>query len=285
MFVSIIIPTHNRASLLPRAINSVLTQTYTNFEIIIVDDGSNDNTQQVCQNFINENQNIKYIKNENSVGGAEARNIGMRQAKGEIIAFLDDDDEWLPQKLEKQIEIFKQNPEVGIVGTNYYWIDVEKNETKKINLCQNQSFKTLLLENTLGSFSFNAIRKSLFEKHGGIRPDMKSSQDWHFWLKLAPNTKIKISDDYLVKYYNYSGDSNRISSSTDRAIESRKKVLQDYSNQMSFLVKLKHKLWILQRRNYIYKKIDTKIIKALTYRFFKYSHNILQKILRSIYIK
>ncbi len=285
MLVSAIIPTHNRSKLLQRAINSVLSQTYKNFEIIIIDDGSNDNTQNICQKFIDENENIRYIRNENSAGGAEARNIGMRQAKGEIITFLDDDDEWLPQKLEKQIEIFKQNPEVGIVGTNYFWIDVEKNHIKKIKLPQKQSLKTLLLENTLGSFSFNAIQKRLFEKYGGIRPDMKSSQDWHFWLKLAPNTKILITDNYLVKYYNYSGDPNRISSSTDRAIESRKKVLHDYQNQMSFFVNLKHKLWIWQRRNYIYKKTNSKFIKAITYRLFKYSHDIVQKILKSIYIK
>ncbi|MFC2166917.1 glycosyltransferase family 2 protein [Acidobacteriota bacterium] len=283
--VSVIIPTKNRSESLERAIKSVLDQSYEKFEIIIVDDGSDDNTSEIARRFEVNHSNIHYIRNSHSVGAAEARNIGMRQAKGEIIAFLDDDDEWLPKKLEKQIEIFLKNPDVGIIGTNSFWIDVDNNNTIKKKFLKKQSFKMLLVKNSLGSFSFVSIKKELFDKWGGIRPDMKSFQDWIFWLKLAPHTKIRMADDYLVKYYDYSGDPNRITGSTDRDIESLKKIIQDFQKNMVFLVRLNHKLWIWQRENFIYNQVKSKFIILIIRRILAHSHNFLNKKLIQYYCK
>lgn len=283
--VSVIIPTRNRLILLQRAIESILSQTYKDFEIIVVDDDSDDSTSDVCRKYIEQYENIKYIRNKKYVGGAEARNIGMHQARGNIIAFLDDDDEWLPQKLEKQIEVFHNNPSVGIVGSNYLWIDTDNNKIEKKDVLKKQSFKTLLIDNTLGSFSFISIKKELFDKYGGIRTDMKSAQDWNFWLKLAPHTQIYIVEDYLVKYYDYSGNPDRISSSIDRAVESLKKIIEDFQDDMSFFVKLKHKLWMWQRKNFIYDKFKSRYIKSVTNRFFRYPHDSLLKILKLYYFK
>lgn len=115
--VSVVIPTHNRADLLPRAINSVLKQTYTNIEVIIVSDGSTDNTRDVVDSFIKNDDRVKFIEYTPSKGGNVARNKGIEASTGEYIAFLDDDDEWLLEKLKKQVEIIESDKEIGLVYT------------------------------------------------------------------------------------------------------------------------------------------------------------------------
>ncbi len=104
--VSVIIPTYNRANLVSRAIKSVLNQTYQDFEIIVVDDCSEDNTEEIVKSF--NDSRIRYIKHKKNKGGSAARNTGIKRARGKYIAFLDDDDEWLPSKLEKQIMLFEK---------------------------------------------------------------------------------------------------------------------------------------------------------------------------------
>ena len=104
-FISVIVPTYNRADLISETIESILNQTYKYFELIIVDDGSTDNTEEVIRKF--KDSRIKYIKTDNWGGPARPRNTGIKKTKGEYIAFCDDDDIWLPKKLEKQIRVFK----------------------------------------------------------------------------------------------------------------------------------------------------------------------------------
>ena len=111
--VSVIIPTYNRAHLVGRAIRSVLNQTYQDFEIIVVDDGSTDNTEEVVKSF--NDPRIRYIRHEKNRGGSAACNTGIRAARGEYIAFQDSDDEWLPEKLEKQMQVFENTP-TGVGG-------------------------------------------------------------------------------------------------------------------------------------------------------------------------
>lgn len=113
--VSVIIPTYNRETLVCRAIQSVLNQSYQNFEIIVVDDGSSDNTAEIVKNYI---PKTKYIYQENA-GASAARNKGIDLAKGEWIAFLDSDDEWLPDKLTLQTDLLKRNPDLVWSYTNY----------------------------------------------------------------------------------------------------------------------------------------------------------------------
>jgi len=120
MKVSVIIPTYNREQLLKRAIQSVLNQTFRDFEIIVVDDGSTDNTKEIIDSFTSDK--IKYIYESNSGGAARPKNTGIKNAQGKYIAVLDSDDEWLPQKLEKQIELLEifQDPKLGAVGCDVF---------------------------------------------------------------------------------------------------------------------------------------------------------------------
>jgi glycosyltransferase involved in cell wall biosynthesis len=127
--VSVIIPTYNRENLIGRAIYSVLKQTYQDFEIIVIDDDSTDNTREVIKEFQRKDKRIKYIKHGKNKGGSAARNTGIREAKGKYIAFQDSDDEWLSGKLEKQIKMFKKAPlEIGVIYTGFWRIEEDKKE-------------------------------------------------------------------------------------------------------------------------------------------------------------
>lgn len=111
--VTVIMPTHNRADLLPRAVRSILAQTHRNFELIIVDDKSPDNTPEVVKGLMSEDDRIRYIRNDENIDAAESRNVAIKTAKGEFVAFLDDDDEWMPQKLELQLKLTDRYPVIG----------------------------------------------------------------------------------------------------------------------------------------------------------------------------
>ena len=121
--VSIIIPTYNRACLLPEAVNSALDQTFQDFELIIVDDGSTDGTEEQVKSF--QDHRIRYFRHQTNIGASAARNTGIRKAKGEYLAFLDSDDLWMPQKLESQLEVFRTTdlPAVGAVFCGSVWED------------------------------------------------------------------------------------------------------------------------------------------------------------------
>jgi glycosyltransferase involved in cell wall biosynthesis len=123
--VSIIIPTHNRAKTLFRAIESCLIQTYSELEVLVIDDGSSDETAYVVKSF--KDKRVRYFLNKDNSGLAAVRNIGLRKAAGEFVAFLDDDDEWLPEKISKQLKVFRDlEGNVGLICTNGY-SEYEKN--------------------------------------------------------------------------------------------------------------------------------------------------------------
>ena len=151
--VSIVIPTHNRAHLIRRAIGSVLNQIYQDFEIIIVDDASTDNTREVVESL--NDQRIRYIRHENKRGAAAARNTGITSASGKYIAFQDSDDKWLPEKLGRQVEILESSPsEVGVVHTKFSRIiDNEKVYITwtTINTQETDIHKKLLKGNFIGT--------------------------------------------------------------------------------------------------------------------------------------
>ena len=125
--ISVVIPTYNRAHLIKKAINSVFEQTYQDFEIVIIDDGSKDNTEEIVKS-INDGR-IRYIKHEKNKGEAGARNTGIENSKGEYIAFLDTDVTWSKDKLEKQLNILESSPaDVGVVFTGVEFIDYKTQE-------------------------------------------------------------------------------------------------------------------------------------------------------------
>jgi glycosyltransferase involved in cell wall biosynthesis len=194
--VSVIIPTHNRAECLHAAIISVLNQTFQDFEIVVIDDASKDHTQEVIAHF--NDVRIKAIHNQFSKGDAAARNIGIIISTGEYIALLDDDDEWLPEKLSIQTCLLDNSPpEVGGVCTHS--LIIEK-LSGRITSVFNPETDDLIKENFIRTSSI-LLRKECFEHCGLFDESMPTSSDYDMWIRISEKFSFKIIKNYLVKYY------------------------------------------------------------------------------------
>ena len=226
--VSVIIPTYNRAHLIGRAIQSVLNQTYKDFELIIVDDGSTDNTEDIIKEFQKKDERIKYIKHEKNRGGSAARNTGIKNARGEYIAFQDSDDEWLPEKLKKQMEVFKNtSSKVGVVYTGFWRIK----DNKKTYIPQSwvkQKDGNIYFELLKGNFvgtSTILIKKKCFKKVGIFDENLPRLQDWELVMRLSKYYDFKCIDEPLLILY-YTTDS--ISANHKALIEALELILTKY---------------------------------------------------------
>ncbi len=210
--VSIIIPTYNRQSYLSGVIKSVLDQTFDDFEVVLIDDGSTDQTKEVVEKYINtQPDKIKYFYQGNK-GPSAARNNGIKQASGEYIAFLDDDDEWLPDKLKYQIDGFSQNQNIGLVYTDYYII-VEGSSAPHIHHCEEFNrarFETMFYIKNLISTPTIMVRKKCFEKAGLFDENLDVAEDWDMWLRLFRRYDFLRIPQPLVKV-----NVNAISQSSD----------------------------------------------------------------------
>lgn len=198
--ISVVIPTYNRAKTIKRAIDSVLNQTYSNIEIIIVDDSSTDNTSEIIGDYNNEK--IKYHKLEKNSGACAARNIGIQMASGKYIAFQDSDDEWVKEKLEKQIKTLKKtNTKVTFCALNY--MQDGKKTGKKIPDIDVNKFKNmtkeLLKENFISTQTILG-EKSVFDE---IKFDeaLPRFQDWDLAIRISKLYKISYLDEALVNLY------------------------------------------------------------------------------------
>jgi len=166
--VSVIIPTYNRAVFVLKAIESVLAQTFTDYEIIVVDDGSTDNTDQQVANLVKSNEKVRYYKIVNQ-GVSFARNFGVDQSRGEWLAFLDSDDQWLPKKLEKQVLEVTNNNFIDIIYTDEKWIRNGKfvNKKKYQGKYSGDIFKECLASCFIGP-STVMMRRSLLDKYSRL---------------------------------------------------------------------------------------------------------------------
>lgn len=224
--VSIILPTYNRAHLLSRAIQSVLDQTYQDFELIIVDDGSTDNTEEIVKSFNDER--IKYIWQGENKGVSAARNTGIKMAKGKYIAFQDSDDEWMPEKLEKQVRAFEAAlPEVGIVYTGFFTVINDKKRyitSIGVTLEEGDIFSTLLKGNFIGAPTI-LIKRECFERVGMFDDLFPPMEDWKLLLKMSRHYQFKCIDEPLVTSY-LQPDS--ISANQSALIKAFKLILETY---------------------------------------------------------
>lgn len=226
--VSVIIPTYNRAHLIGRAIQSVLDQTYEDYEIIVVDDRSTDNTEEVINEFRKKDERIRYIRHEKNKGGSAARNTGIKAAQGVYIAFHDSDDEWFPRKLAKQMEFFSTaKAVVGVTYTGFWRIEGDKKvyipwswvAKKDGNIHQE-----LLKGNFVGTPSI-VTRKECFERAGLFDESLPRLQDWDLVLRLSKHYDFKCIDEPLLNSY-YTIDS--ISANNEGFIKAFKLILSKH---------------------------------------------------------
>jgi len=201
--VSVIIPTYNRAHLVRRAIRSVLNQTYQDFEVIVVDDCSTDNTAEVLKEF--KDNRIKYIRHKVNRGVAAARNTGIKVAEGSYVALLDSDDRWLPSKLEKQMKVFEKAPqEVGVVYTGLWRISSNRKlyipSPKVPCKYEGDVYKNLLRVNFVGNSSV-VIKKECFKKVGLYDEHLPSVEDRELLLRISRYYHFRCVDEPLVILY------------------------------------------------------------------------------------
>jgi glycosyltransferase involved in cell wall biosynthesis len=197
--VSVVVPTYNRPDFLKKTVQSIAEQTYKNIEIIIVSNGFNKNNQKVAQEF--NDSRIIYADQENSGGPASPRNHGIKIAKGKYVAFCDDDDLWMPDKIEKQIKALEENLEYGLCYSKMLRFDGQK-EWANPGEEGPASLQSLLYINTV-PISSVFMRKSLIDKFGGFSESNKvgSSEDYEFLLRHAAETNFYFLDEYLIKYW------------------------------------------------------------------------------------
>jgi len=248
MLVSVVIPAYNSEKYIDKAINSVLNQTYQDFEIIIIDDGSVDNTRQIIENT--NDSRIKYIYQENS-GPAAARNNGIKNASGEYIAFLDSDDVWLPEKLEKQIKILKKESDICLVFTAFVMQDEgkEKKEIYRFKTYKNEKLVKNLLLNPMATVPYPStvmIKKSYLDMVGYFDTELYTSEDWDLWMRLATKANFYYIDEVLVNRFR---PKTSITSSLDlsKVEECYLKVVNNFFDQNAAYSKLK-----LQGFSYVY---------------------------------
>ena len=231
--VSVVIPTYNRAHLIGRAIKSVLDQTYQDFEIIVVDDDSTDNTEEVVKRF--NDSRIHYIRHKQNRGGAVARNTGIKAARGKYIAFQDSDDEWLPEKLEKQINCFvKYSDSIGAVYCLYYTQDDSLGYMRKASSCDMRcgNVYNFLLNAWCPSITSSIILAvRIFEKTGMFDENLPSFQDYDLWIRVAQHYNFEFIDEPLVVVHKHSG------SQVARDLEPRMKGLKLFLDKWGNAIK------------------------------------------------
>jgi glycosyltransferase involved in cell wall biosynthesis len=201
--VSVIIPIYNASSTIERAIKSVLSQTYKLIEVIIVNDGSTDDTSQRLASF---GSDIRIINQENQ-GRSAARNRGIKVANGEYVAFLDADDWWMPEKLEESIAILEQDQDTALVHSAYLvvhpsgWIDlvaIQQRGQENEKGCA--LFERLVNHNIIGSPSFVVLRASILKEIGEFKESLEGTEDWELWLRVSIRFKIAYLAKPLVYY-------------------------------------------------------------------------------------
>jgi glycosyltransferase involved in cell wall biosynthesis len=241
--ISVIIPTYNREGVLPRAIDSALAQKGADFELIIIDDGSTDDTEKLlaprdsglgtrANKEPNESRGTRcesrFFRSEKNCGPAAARNLGIKHSQGEWIAFLDSDDEWKPGKLKAQLEFLLENPDYLICQTEEIWI---RNGTRVNPMKKHKKFGGFIFEKCLPlcvvSPSAVMMHRKLFDAVGLFDESLPACEDYDLWLRIAAKYPIGlIEKPYILKYGGHADQRSREFPAMDRfRIQSLAKIL------------------------------------------------------------
>jgi glycosyltransferase involved in cell wall biosynthesis len=243
--VSIILPVYNGEKYLSETIDSIIEQTFADWEIVAVNDGSTDNSHSILQQYkSNLGSKIKIIDQENS-GVSVARNVAIDNSESEYLAFIDADDMWLPEKLEKQIKILDNNPDVALVYSDL--LDLIENKTTRRKQILKRKLQRGYIFEPLFYFNFIALssvvlRKEMIEKYGNFDSDYKIIQDYDLFLRIAEKNVIDYVDESLLIYRihenNISGNMEAIERENFKLIEKWLKKKTYLSTSLKFNLKL-----------------------------------------------
>jgi len=236
-FVSIVIPSYQSAKTLPRALDSILQQEYQAFEVIVADDHSDDDTRSVVEGYMAGDARVRYVFLEKNSGPGGARNAGVAVAKGELLAFLDADDAWMPKKLGVQVEFLSKNPNIDVIFTDCTNVNIANNTTTKLSKINGDFLRRLTLRSILGYPNFFIldgpcrqelyrkyfilissvlIRRSSFDRIGGFNPNRFGTEDIDFFVRLSGH--VKFAYWYQEQVYRYQTD-NSISFVSEKWLE------------------------------------------------------------------
>ena len=208
MRFSVIIPLYNKAPYLEKALRSVMSQSFTDYEIIVVDDGSKDESASIAETILTESTSKYQLIRQENAGVSMARNNGVAYSRGDYLCFLDADDWWSERFLERMDWLIREYPDAGIYGTNYYYVKngrqricVKNAETGYINYCRVYAEGMAM---PLTSISV-AVRRTVFDEFHGFNPILKLGEDFDLWIRIALRNKVAFLNESLA-YYNQ--DSN-----------------------------------------------------------------------------
>lgn len=199
--ISVVMSVYNGTPYLRESIESILNQTCKDFEFIIIDDGSSDNTWKIITEYANQNQQIKLFKNEENIGLTKSLNKGLKLARGEYIARQDADDVSLPDRFDLQTRFLDAHLEVGAIGSSAQVIDEQSMFVRQSNvLLEHESMQACLLVNNYNCLYHSSmiVRRSLLQAVGGYREDLRYAQDYELWLRLSQVIRIENLPDVLV---------------------------------------------------------------------------------------
>ncbi len=241
--VSVIIPSYNRAGLLPRTLDSVLAQTFTDFEILVIDDASTDSTPEVMAGYRDE-QRIRYLRQPENRGVGAARNYGLREARGAFIAFLDSDDEWFPDKLALQVARFRElGEDVGLIYSGVESVLDDGARSIETPAYAGNIYREMLLKNVIHGGGSNAvIRREVVDRVGFFDERMPAIEDYDYWLRIAGRFRVDYVEKPLIRYYDHeaaksdgSGSLERRSRDVDGNLTAREWFYERYSREMKRL--------------------------------------------------
>ena len=241
--ISVVTPTYNRARFLPEAVASVLAQTYADLELIIVDDGSVDETREVLEPFWADGR-VRYFYQENR-GQSHARNLALKQAKGDFIAFLDSDDLWSPDKLEKQLAVLLEKPEVDIVHGDEAIIDENGVVISRENMRRYSGKITqrLLADNSV-SITTALVRRRCFDEMGGFDTSVGVADDYELWLRFSARYCFHYEPG-IVASYRVMAD--QISSDKRRRFAANERIIQKFLARYGDVLSPSERRWGLAR--------------------------------------
>ncbi len=268
--VSVIIPSYNYALYLPESIGSIMDQKFTDWECIVIDDGSTDNSREVVERLCEKDNRIKYVLQSNS-GPTVARNHGLKLAKGEFIQFLDADDKLESNKLEKQLAIFNQQKEIDIVysGVKYFESSNPSKLYDSMDLKSGPWMKNLsgagdimimeLLSRNIMVISSPLVRKTVFEKFGYMNEVLQYNEDWELWARFAINN---------AKFYFDNSVDTRAIVRVHKSYSTDNFKMYSHGLKACFMINekvsgRKYRKIMIPKINYHMRIIDEKLIKLL----------------------
>lgn len=237
--ISVVIPAYNAERTIVKTIESVQQQTFQDFELIVINDGSTDRTLELVQSI--KDRRLKIFSYENG-GLPTARNRGLSHATGEFITFIDADDLWTPDKLEAQLAALQQHPEAGVAYSWTYFM-YEKGETFSFHPCPPTSFEgnvydKLLISDFIRSGSNVLLRKQAIASVGGFDPALKSCEDWDCWLRLAAKWTFVVVPKYQILYRQASGAmSSKVETMKEAALIAMEKAYRAAPPELQYLKK------------------------------------------------